>query len=162
MPPMRSSRAGGGRFPWQRLALAPASQQSAGPHLPLRQRLEAHRNQEGCAKCHEGIDPWGLPMEQYDAGGRFQAQATSSTRAILPDGTDVANLNELKAYLAKERLDQVTFSFLKHLTTYAIGRTLSYNEIEGLKKKMLKLRDSEYRMQDLVRLVVQSDMFLEK
>ncbi|MCH2129629.1 MAG: DUF1592 domain-containing protein [Pirellulaceae bacterium] len=131
-------------------------------HLPLRQRLEAHRNQEGCAKCHEGIDPWGLPMEQYDAGGRFQAQATSSTRAILPDGTDVANLNELKAYLAKERLDQVTFSFLKHLTTYAIGRTLSYNEIEGLKKKMLKLRDSEYRMQDLVRLVVQSDMFLEK
>ncbi|MFP6618985.1 MAG: DUF1592 domain-containing protein, partial [Pirellulaceae bacterium] len=44
--------------------------------LSLRERLEQHRNQKGCVKCHAGIDPWGIPFEQFDAGGRFKQNAT--------------------------------------------------------------------------------------
>ena len=35
----------------------------------LRERLEQHRNQNGCMQCHEKIDPWGLPFEQFDGAG---------------------------------------------------------------------------------------------
>jgi hypothetical protein len=130
-------------------------------NLTLRQKLERHRNQEGCAKCHKGIDPWGVPFEQFDAGGLFKKTAVDA-RSTLPDETEVADLNELKAYLADDRIDQVAFSFLKHLTSYATGRSLTYNEIEFLKEKGIGLRAGDYRMQDMIRFVVKSELFLEK
>ena len=68
----------------------------------------------------------------------------------------------MKAYLANGYLDQVAFSALKHLATYATGRTLSYNEIDLLKTKALELKSDGYRMQDLIRFVVKSELFLEK
>ena len=83
-------------------------------------------------------------------------------RSKLPDKTEVNGVIELKRYLIEDRIDQVAFSLLKHLTTYAIGRDLSYNEVESLRENGLKLRDSGYRLQDLIRFVVNSEMFLEK
>jgi hypothetical protein len=130
-------------------------------NLTLRQKLERHRNQEGCAKCHKGIDPWGVPFEQFDAGGLFKKNAVDA-RSTLPDETEVADLNELKAYLADDRIDQVAFSFLKHLASYATGRSLTYNEIEFLKEKGIGLKAGEYRMQDMIRFVIRSQLFLEK
>ncbi|GIS59121.1 MAG: hypothetical protein CM1200mP2_13460 [Planctomycetaceae bacterium] len=54
--------------------------------LTLRQRLERHRNQKGCAKCHAGFDPWGLPFEQFDAGGLFRDdKATIRNRRCRKD-----------------------------------------------------------------------------
>ena len=131
-------------------------------NLTLRQKLEQHRNQEGCAKCHEGIDPWGIPFEQFDAGGLFKQGESIDARSTLPDETEIADLNALKTYLAEDRIDQVAFSFLKHMTSYAIGRSLTYNEIEFLKERGVGLRANDYRMQDMIRFVVNSEMFLEK
>lgn len=130
-------------------------------NLTLRQKLERHRNQEGCAKCHKGIDPWGIPFEQFDAGGLFKKNAVDA-RSTLPDETEVADLNELKAYLAEDRIDQVAFSFLKHLAIYATGRNLTYNEIEFLKEKGIGLKAGDYRMQEMIRFVIRSQLFLEK
>jgi hypothetical protein len=130
--------------------------------LTLREKLERHRNQPGCAKCHAGIDPWGVPFEQFDAGGLFKTGASVDARSTLPDETEVAGLNELKTYLANDRIDQVAFSFLRHLATYAAGRSLTYNEIEFLKEDGIRLKPDGYRMQDMIRFVIQSDIFLEK
>jgi len=132
-----------------------------GAHLTLRQKLDRHRNQEGCAKCHAGIDPWGFPFESYDAGGLFKSEP-AETRSKLPDGTQVENLQELKAYLAGDRIDQVAFSFLKHLACYATGRSLTYNELVFLQKECINLRLRDYRMQELIRFVIRSDIFLKK
>lgn len=128
----------------------------------MRERLALHRDQEGCAKCHEGIDPWGFPLEQFDAGGRFVTGQTIDARSRLPDGEHVGGLVEFKRYLAQKRLPQVAFSFLKHLAVYAVGRDLSYNEIESLRQSALELEDTQYGMRDLLKFVVQSDLFLMK
>jgi len=140
----------------------PALPEDDGGHLTLRQKLQRHRNREGCAKCHAGIDPWGLPLEQFDAGGLFRKDQAVDARATLPDETEVVDANGLKAYLANDRIDQVAFSFLKHLATYATGRSLSYNEIEFLREKGLELKSADYRMQEMVRFVIKSELFLEK
>ena len=131
-------------------------------HLTLRERLEKHRNQTGCAKCHAGIDPWGLPFEQFDAGGLFKQNVQADSRSTLPDETEVENFQELRSYLVNDRIDRVAFSVLKHLATYAVGRSLSYTEIEFLKGQSLELKPRKYPMRDLIHFVVKSQLFLEK
>ena len=87
---------------------------------------------------------------------------SADAASTLPDKSQVAGFEGLRKYLAEDRIDQVAFSLLKHLTTYATGRTLTYHELTLLKRDVMKLKPSEYRMQDLVRYVVRSPMFLEK
>ncbi len=132
-----------------------------GKLLTLREKLELHRNQEGCVKCHSGIDPWGVPFETFDAGGLLKKQPVEA-HSTLPDGTQVHDLTELKALLATEMLDQVAFSFLKHLASYATGRSLTYNETEFIRENGRQLRTNNYRLQDMIHFVVSSDLFLKK
>ena len=63
---------------------------------------------------------------------------------------------------APDRIDRVAFSFLKHLASYAVGRSLSYNELVLLEEKGVELRKEGYRMKDMVRWVIKSDLFMEK
>ena len=128
----------------------------------LRERLEQHRNQEGCAQCHQKIDPWGLPFEAFDAAGLLK-RGEVDTGSTLPDNTEVADANALKKYLSAERIDQVAFSFLKHLASYGIGRSLTFNELEYLKNQGKKtLKAGGYRMKDCILFVIESPMFMEK
>lgn len=128
----------------------------------LRERLEQHRNQAGCAQCHQKIDPWGLPFEQFDAGGLFKKEQVDAS-TTLPDKTEITHANALKKYLANDRIDQIAYSFLKHLASYAVGRSLTFNEIEYLKREGRKvLAVDGYRMRDCVLFVVESPLFLEK
>jgi hypothetical protein len=129
--------------------------------LTLRERLERHRSQPGCAQCHTKVDPWGVPFEEFDAAGLFKTMKVD-VRSTLPDKTEIKDFASLRKYLADDRIDQVAFSVLKHLAIYATGRNLTYAELEFLRKDGLRLKASGYRMQDMLRYVVNSKMFLEK
>ncbi|MCA9177644.1 MAG: DUF1592 domain-containing protein, partial [Planctomycetales bacterium] len=129
--------------------------------LSLREKLERHRDQPGCAKCHAGIDPWGLPLEQFNAGGLLKSAAVDA-EATLPDGAEVHGAADLKRYLADDRIDQVAFSVLKHLTIYATGRSLTYQDAEFLREHGAKLKPNGYRMRDMLELIVTSPLFLSK
>lgn len=129
--------------------------------LSLRARIERHRNQPGCRQCHSKIDPWGVAFEEFDAGGRLKTEAADA-RSTLPDQTEVAGINSLKRYLGEDRIDQVAYSVLKHLMTYANGRSLTFSEQVQLKQEALKLKPAGYRMKDMVRYVASSKFFLEK
>ena len=140
----------------------PQLDEAEGEKLTLREKLERHRNQKGCANCHAGIDPWGLPFESFDAGGLIRSAEKHSTQSTLPDETEIADVDALKDYLIGERIDRVAFSFLKHLAVYVGGRSLTYNELVFLEEHAIQLKNDGYRLQDLVRFVVKSDMFLKK
>ena len=140
----------------------PALPEDEATHLTLREKLARHRDQPGCANCHSGIDPWGFPLEQFDAGGLFKRGQAVEARATLPDDTEIADANGLKTYLANDRIDRVAFSFLKHLASYATGRSLGYVEMEHLKKKGLELKSDGYGMQDMLQFIIKSELFLEK
>lgn len=133
----------------------------ATKEMTLKERLEQHHNIPACAQCHSRIDPWGVALEQYDAGGRFKLTPVDAS-SKLPDGTNVSGIDGLRKYLSEDRMDQVAFSVLKHLETYAAGRSLTYNELSFLKQDELRLKAGGYRMKDMVRYVVNSKVFLEK
>lgn len=130
-------------------------------NLTLRERLFQHRNQPGCAQCHNKIDPWGIPFEEFDAGGRLKT-AKVDARTTLPDKTEVKDFVDLQRYLANDRIDQVAFSVAKHLAIYACGRNLTYNEVEFLRRDVVTLKADGYRLHDMIRWLVHSPIFLEK
>ncbi len=130
--------------------------------LSLLERLEVHRNQKGCVTCHAGIDPWGIPFETLSAGGLPKKEGEIESNSTLPDGTEIKDLNALKEYLVNDRIDKVAFSYMKHLASYAIGRSLRYNELVYLEEKGIELRQDDYRMQAMLRFIIKSDLFLKK
>ncbi|MEN9362000.1 MAG: hypothetical protein RL095_3535 [Verrucomicrobiota bacterium] len=138
----------------------PGIDKSGSKEMTLRQRLELHRSQPGCVKCHEKIDPWGIPFETFDAAGRYKPKAAADAK--LPDGTEVKDLDGLKAYLAKQRPDQIAYSFMKHFASYAAGRSLSYGEEVWLRAEATRLIKEGAKMQDLALFVLQSDVVIKK
>ena len=83
-------------------------------------------------------------------------------RSLLPDKTEVSGMTELKRYLTNDRLDQVSFSLLKHLATYATGRSHSYYETELLRRQTATLKPRGYLLRDMLQLLINSPVFLEK
>ena len=140
----------------------PAINDADNTSLSLREKLELHRNQKGCAGCHAKIDPWGIPFEEFDAGGKRITSAAVDARSILPDNTEVDGMNGLKAYLIERQIENVAYSFLMHATVYAIGRDLHAQESEELRKSLVELAPSEYPLRDVLRLVIHSKAFLKK
>ncbi|MEI7701752.1 MAG: DUF1585 domain-containing protein, partial [Planctomycetia bacterium] len=63
---------------------------------------------------------------------------------------------------AEDRLDQVAFSFMKHTATWAVGRTLTFQELEYLRAEGRRLRETDYRCADMIHFVVSSPIFLTK
>jgi hypothetical protein len=130
-------------------------------HLTLRERLESHRNVKGCIQCHNGIDPWGLPFEAFDAGG-LRISGHVDSHSVLPTGGETADFDAFQEHVATTLLHQVAFSIAKHLTAYAIGRSLTYNETHRMRDEIQKRDAQELRLRDLLHAVVESDLFLKK
>jgi hypothetical protein len=102
-----------------------------------------------------------LPFEQFDAGGLAKREPADS-QSELPDGKSVRDFNNFREYLLNDRIDQVAFSTIKHLSAYAIGRSLTYNEDRQMRTKATELRSEGYGMRDMIRLVIHGDLFLKK
>jgi len=130
--------------------------------LSLREKLQRHRDVRGCAQCHSGIDPWGLPFEHFDASGKARTGGTFDSATTLSNGVKLQDFHAFRAYLAQNRQDQIALSLAKHLATYACGRQLTYNETLWLKENIGQLKDSGYRVADIVRWIIHSDLFDKK
>jgi len=103
--------------------------------LPLKEQLKEHRENEACARCHRGIDPWGIALEEFDAVGllRDKIQRKSGKRmlefdvdakATLPGGHEVDGLDDLKSHLLTEKNDQFARTLVSRMLAYSLGRSL--------------------------------------
>ncbi len=149
--------------------------------MTLKQQLEVHRSQSACRSCHEGIDPWGFPLEHFDAIGQWRetspvriADAQKKGRAPkasalvvdatsrLPDGSTVANSDGLKQYLLQNRRDQFARAAVKRLAGYALGRSLDIGDRPAIEKLRLDFMANDFRLQHLIVALVSSDLFQTK
>ena len=65
----------------------------------------------------------------------------------------------LKRYLLMERQDQFARAMVHKLTSYALGRSLTFGDRVELEKMAGKLRSGGDGLRDLIHLVVNSDLF---
>jgi len=129
--------------------------------LPLRARLERHRSAPGCAGCHTGIDPWGLPFEAYDAAGLFQKNPVDAS-SRLPDGAEVADFVSFREHVKIALLDDVTREFLRRLATWGCGRPPTGADLRFVETLAVELRARGGGIRDGLRAIVTSDLFLTK
>lgn len=129
--------------------------------LTLKQRLEEHRNKPSCLACHEGIDPYGVVFEGFDAVGRPRKERKHSpidARSVMPDGTELNGVEETRSYLVQQRADELVRSLATYLYAYAVGVEVDYvhrPEVDRLANEV----GPEGRMIDLIQALVASDAF---
>ncbi|MDB2673446.1 DUF1592 domain-containing protein [Akkermansiaceae bacterium] len=143
--------------------------------LSIREQLTEHRKQVSCNECHRGIDPWGISLENFGADGLWRKQILRKkikgkgtiklpvlAEATLPDGNKVDGITGLKTYLLEYRRDQFARAFTSKLLTYALGRRLELVDEKSVDELTEKFIESEYRIKDLIHLVVASKTFQSK
>jgi len=138
--------------------------------LPLKLQLEHHRDNAACARCHRGIDPWGVALEQMDAVGRLrqtilrragerEVRHAVDARATLPDGTSIEGIRELIDYLHGSKQEEFARALTAKLTTYALGRSLEFSDDAAVDELTADFRDGGYRLRRLITMIVASEPF---
>ncbi len=139
--------------------------------LPLRQRLELHRENAACAHCHERIDPWGVALEEFDAvglrrdsiirrSGKQEKRYNVDAKAVLPDGNVVVGVDALTAYLVEHQSEKFAKALTTKLLTYALGRTLTLSDLQTVDQITREFIKNDYRLQPLILAIITSDPFL--
>jgi hypothetical protein len=130
-------------------------------NMPMtkRQRLERHRTEEACASCHAAMDPLGLPLETFDAIGRYRTLDHGLT--IDPsgefDGAPVADARGLGA--AASASATVAQCFVRKFYTYAVGHEARSVDGSVLDTLSESFQASGYDLRDLILAVVTHDAF---
>ena len=141
--------------------------------LPLKEQLKEHRENEACARCHRGIDPWGIAIEEFDAvgllrdkiqrkSGRKMVEFDVDARATLPGGHEVNGLDDLKKHLLTEKREEFARTLVSRMLAYSLGRSLELSDRETVGTITAQFIKNDYKLQNLIRLIVTSDTFGSK
>ncbi|MDB4475019.1 DUF1592 domain-containing protein, partial [bacterium] len=133
--------------------------------MTLKERILDHRNQAACISCHSRIDPWGIAFENYDALGSFRTHVQNvpiDATSTLFNKQSLAGIDGLKSYLLSERQDQFTRAIVHKMTSYALGRPLTFSDRADVDKLATNFRKSGDRMEDLIHIITGSEIFNAK
>ena len=156
----------------------------------MRELLNAHTADASCARCHDKIDPLGMVMENFDPVGRwrdhypiytqpadgeeklkkqFYANTGKGTKdgpaidsvGVLPDGTQLKDVTDLKRYL-NENIDVFSRCLTRKLLVYATGRAMNFGDERVIDQIVEDVSQQGNGFRDLVVAIVQSDAFAVK
>jgi hypothetical protein len=142
--------------------------------LTITQALAAHRDNTSCVGCHRKIDPWGLAFEEYDAVGNWQRDGRGAelrtrrtdkpvdARTELPGGVKIDGLGDLRDQLLQVRADDFRRAMLRKVMAYALGRSLTIQDVEAADALVPPLRQRGDRFGALIELIVDSEPFRTK
>ncbi len=164
----------------------PASVPDLDPETPgfaqlsLKEQLEIHRDTEGCVSCHRKIDPWGIPLEHFDATGLYRTEVLRLTAEekgqarnqsewapldaedVMPDGHEINGADQLKAYLLEERKDDFARALVVKIAAYALGRSIEFTDEPIIDRLTAQFADNDYRLDFLITSIVSSELFLTR
>ncbi len=130
-----------------------------------KERMADHRNQAACQSCHAKIDPWGLALENFDALGRFRTSINEQpvdASAVLYNKQALDGVAGLKRYLMADRQDQFAGAMVHKLSSYALGRPMSFADRGAIDEMAAELKKRGNGLRDLVSIVIHSELFSQK
>ncbi|PAY21350.1 hypothetical protein CKO51_01865 [Rhodopirellula sp. SM50] len=139
--------------------------------LTLKEQLAVHREKETCANCHHGIDPWGIPLENFDAVGRWRTEipphrkrprVSVDAESVLPDGTEIGGVRQLQRHLLDHCDERFARAMVRRLMAYGLGRTLDFGDREPVQALTRSFIDNDFKLKSLIVDFVQSDTFQTK
>ncbi len=153
--------------------------------MTLNEKLFAHRDKAACRSCHQRIDPWGIPFENFDASGAWREKVLVVSRAAtgpkkgkkkrkpsfersfvpidrestLPDGQKIDGIDNLKEYLVSHRKRSFAKGLTERLLASALSRDIEFHD-EGLVDRLVdRFEESKYSVPTLIRHIIQSEQF---
>ena len=127
----------------------------------VRERLEQHRKDPGCASCHSRLDPLGFALENYDPVGAWREKdGTDAVDAsgTLPNGDRFKGPAEFQKILLKQKL-QIVRNLSERMLTYALGRGVEHEDRCTVDEIAASAAKNGYRFSSLVASVVKSEPF---
>lgn len=130
----------------------------------VRERLEMHRSVPSCNHCHGVIDPFGQPLESFDAVGQWRLRERDSGVAVDPVGTmagtgrEVTGPEDLRQALAADP-EQFVQTLTEKLMTFALGRGVEYYDMPTVRAIVDQAEAADYRFEAIVRGIVRSPAF---
>lgn len=134
----------------------------SGQVLSMRERMVQHRANPVCASCHAVMDPLGLPLENFDAVGRWRTMSESDApidaSGALPDGRSFDGPTGLKRALLSHSRGFVE-TLTERLLTYALGRGLEHYDAPTIRRIAREAAKTDYRFSALILGIVESVPF---
>src|SRR5262249_47954029 len=127
----------------------------------LRQILELHHTNPGCATCHKSFEPMGLALENFDAVGAWRVQDEGSpidATGVLVDGTKLDGVASLRDVLVRYQ-DQFVRVVAEKLLTYALGRGVEYQDMPLVRSIVRDADGTGYRFSSVILGIVKSPAF---
>jgi len=128
----------------------------------IREQLEFHRADAGCASCHNKIDPLGVALEQFDPVGRWRTKLRDGSKpdvvATTKDGVNLNGAQSLKHYLASQE-HRLVEHLTRKLLGYALGRSTQTADKFLLDRLIQDLPKQKNQFQWLVEEIVLSPQF---
>ncbi len=132
-----------------------------GKPLPLRQLMENHRKNPGCASCHATIDPLGFALENFDAVGRWRSADAGTpvdSSGVLPDGTQFDGPLGIRNVLLS-RPEEFAAVFAERMLVYALGRGTEYYDYPAIRTIVRDAAREEFRWSSLILATARSMPF---
>jgi len=136
--------------------------QEANPNASLREQLELHRSDPGCASCHRVMDAIGFGLENFDAIGRWREKDGKhpiNATGTLPTGETFDTPADLIAIL-RSREEDFARCLSEKLLTYALGRGLEYYDRCAVDRIVTLMAADDFRFHTLVKAIATSRPFL--
>lgn len=152
--------------------------------LSFREQLKRHRQKESCNSCHRKIDPRGVPLENFDAVGRWRTRrlvvSTTSKKgkrtqprlvpsaakieaeSQLADGVRLDGFEALKTHLLTHEKERFVRAFVRRVLTYALGRNLEIIDEETVDQLVLSFGESGYQIDELLIAITKTEAFRTK
>jgi hypothetical protein len=124
--------------------------------LPIRERLAKHREMAACASCHNLMDPVGFALENYDAIGRWRAEADA--RGGFADGCEFDGVAGLEEVLLK-RPELFVTALTEKLMVYALGRGLEASDAPAVRRIVRRAKDNGWKFSEIIVGIVTSPVF---
>ncbi len=124
-----------------------------------RERLELHSTNKTCATCHAYMDPLGLPLETFDAIGRYRTteQGLTIDSSGEFDGVPVADAHELGTVMSSS--ETVATCLARKYYSYAVGHKVRKVDEVVVQSLAEAFEASGYRFGALIRDIVVTDAF---
>ncbi|MFK7739969.1 MAG: DUF1592 domain-containing protein [Planctomycetota bacterium] len=130
--------------------------------MTLKERIENHRNAPACMSCHAKIDPWGIAFEHFDAIGSWRDDIHGKpidAKSELFNKQTLDGVDGLKRFLLRNRQDQFVRALIVKMTTFALGRPLTFSDRAAIDEIATEVRTRGDGLATLIGAIVRSRLF---